>query len=243
VTYRGDVDAYGPADFRRLPDLLLAKMGLGPAGVNGYVLRCLRTEAQLLFVGAITSSRSLETIVTTHGHAPHTRALAELAETTHAVTVAHADDADALPVPPTRVVGDDDVLHVGEVALTVVHLPGHSPGSIGLLYSPSDGSAPHLFSGDALLASGCGSTATPADAERLRDSLRHRVFDVLPDGTGLPRPRARHDGGRAARPGAGAGPQLAEVISVRRPPAVRGAREAPPTAGVSRWWRRSWRQR
>lgn len=191
VTYTGDVDAYGPADFRLLPDLLVAKMGLGPSGVNGYVLRCLRTEAQLLvdaaddplFVGAITSSRSLETIVTTHGHAAHTRALAELAETTHAVTVAHAAEADALPVPPTRVVGDGEVVHVGEVPLTVVHLPGHSPGSIGLLYSPSDGSAPHLFSGDALPREGEGSSCAPQDASRLRDALQGRVFDALPDET------------------------------------------------------------
>jgi glyoxylase-like metal-dependent hydrolase (beta-lactamase superfamily II) len=191
MAYSGDVDAYGPADFRLLPGLLVAKLGLGPSGVNGYVLRCLRTEQQLLvdaaddplFVGAITSSRSLETIVTTHGHAAHTRALAELAETTHAVTIAHPAEADVLPVPPTRVVGDGDVVLVGLVPLTVIHLPGHSPGSLGLLYAPSDGSAPHLFSGDALLHGGAGSTATPEDRDRLTDALRRKVFDVLPDAT------------------------------------------------------------
>lgn len=191
MVYTGDVDAYGPADFRLLPDLLVAKLGLGPSGVNGYFLRCLRTEAQLLvdaaddplFVGAITSSRSLETIVTTHGDPAHTRALAELAETTHAVTVAHPAEADRLPVPPTRVVGDGELVHVGEVPLTVVHLPGHSPGSIGLVYSPTDGSAPHLFSGDALLHGGSGSTATPEDEQQLQEALRAKVFDALPDDT------------------------------------------------------------
>ena len=191
MAYSGDVDAYGPADFRLLPGLLVAKLGLGPSGVNGYVLRCLRTEQQLmvdaaddpLFVAAITSSRSLETIVTTHGHPAHTRALAELAETTHAATVAHPGDADALPVPPTRLARDGDVVHVGEVPLAVVHLPGHSPGSLGLLYAPEDGSAPHLFSGDALLRGGSGTTATPEDADLLREALRRKVFDALPDET------------------------------------------------------------
>ncbi len=65
--YTGIVDAFGPADFRRLPDLLVAKMGLGPSGVNGYLLRCTRTEEQLLvdaaddvmFVAAIMGSRGL----------------------------------------------------------------------------------------------------------------------------------------------------------------------------------------
>lgn len=188
MTYSGNVDAYGPADFRLLPDLLVAKMGLGPSGANGYLLRCRRTDEQLLvdaaddplFIAAISSSRSLATIVTTHAHESHTRALAELAQTTFAVTVAHAAEADALPIPPGRLVGDGDVVHVGEVPLTVVHLPGHSPGSIALLYTPSDGSSPHLFSGDALVR---GSGAA-ADGRGSQDhALRVKVFDVLPDET------------------------------------------------------------
>jgi glyoxylase-like metal-dependent hydrolase (beta-lactamase superfamily II) len=189
VAYSGDVDEYGPADFRLLPDLLVAKMGLGPAGVNGYLLRCLRTEEQLLvdaaddplFVAAISSSRGLATIVTTHAHDCHTRALAELAETTFAALVAHPAEADDLPVPPSRLVQQGDVVNVGEVPLTVIHLPGHSPGSIALLYCPSDGSAPHLFSGDALVRG--GGSSTPGDAVVVGDELRDKVFRVLPDDT------------------------------------------------------------
>lgn len=191
MTYTGDVDAYGPADFRVLPDVLVAKMGLGPAGVNGYLLRCLRTEEQLLvdaaddplFVAAISSSRSLETIVTTHAHASHTAALQHLTEATHAAVVAHAADAHDLPVPPSRLVGDGDVVQVGDVPLTVVHLPGHSPGSIALLYRPTDGSAPHLFTGDALLRGGAGRTATAEDGARLEAALQEKVFRALPDET------------------------------------------------------------
>jgi glyoxylase-like metal-dependent hydrolase (beta-lactamase superfamily II) len=189
--YTGHVDAYGPADFRLLPDLLVAKMGLGPSAVNGYLVRCLRTEEQLLvdaaddvlFVAAIMGSRGLSTIVTTHGHEPHVQALPWLTESTHARTVAHADDAGALPVPTAQEVQDGDVVEVGDVGLTVVHLPGHTPGSIALLYAPGDGSAPHLFTGDALLHGGLGPTATPEDRKRLTDALRAKVFDVLPDET------------------------------------------------------------
>ena len=191
MPYTRDVDAYGPADLRLLPHLPVAKMGLGPAGVNGYVLRCVRTEQQLLvdpaddplFIAAISSSRSLETIVVTHGHESHTGALDHLVESTHAAVAAHPADADALPVRPTRLLGDGDVVHVGEVPLTVLHLPGHSPGSIGLLHTPSDGSPPHLFSGDALLRRGAGWTGTSEDGEVLRGALQRKVFDALPDGT------------------------------------------------------------
>jgi glyoxylase-like metal-dependent hydrolase (beta-lactamase superfamily II) len=191
AAYTGIVDAYGPADFRLLPGLLVAKMGLGPSGVNGYLLRCTRTEEQLLvdaaddvlFVAAIMGSRGLSTIVTTHAHEAHVRALAELEESTFARTVAHHEDGGALPIPTSHAVADGDVVEVGAAGLTVVHLPGHTPGSIALLYSPPDGSAPHLFTGDALLSGGPGSTDTAEDRERLLDALGRKVFGALPDET------------------------------------------------------------
>jgi glyoxylase-like metal-dependent hydrolase (beta-lactamase superfamily II) len=189
--YTGIVDAYGPADFRQLPDLLVAKMGLGPSGVNGYLLRCTRTQEQLLvdaaddvmFVAAIMGSRGLSTIVTTHAHDAHVLALPDLEESTFARTVAHPDDSGAIPTPTSHPVRDGDVVGVGKVELTVLHLPGHTPGSIALLYSPADGSAPHLFSGDALLSGGPGTTSTPEERDRLLDSLGRKVFDALPDET------------------------------------------------------------
>jgi glyoxylase-like metal-dependent hydrolase (beta-lactamase superfamily II) len=189
--YTGIVDAFGPADFRQLPDLLVAKMGLGPSGVNGYLLRCTHTQEQLLvdaaddvmFVAAIMGSRGLSTIVTTHAHDAHVQALPDLEESTFAATVAHPDDSGALPIPTSHEVADGDVVQVGEVPLTVLHLPGHTPGSIALLYSPADGSAPHLFTGDALLSGGPGTTDTAQDRERLLDALGRKVFDVLPDET------------------------------------------------------------
>jgi glyoxylase-like metal-dependent hydrolase (beta-lactamase superfamily II) len=191
VTYTGDVDAYGPADFRLLPGLLVAKMGLGPDGVNGYLLRCLRTEEQLLvdaaddalFIAAISSSRSVATVVATHAHEAHTRALEHIVATTFASVVAHASEADRLPVPVDRRVGNGDVVAVGDVPLTVLHLPGHSPGSLALLFRPADGSAPHLFSGDALLGGGPGSTPDDEAREVLSEALRAEVFDALPDET------------------------------------------------------------
>jgi glyoxylase-like metal-dependent hydrolase (beta-lactamase superfamily II) len=191
AAYTGIVDAYGPADFRLLPGLLVAKMGLGPSGVNGYLLRCTRTEEQVLvdaaddvlFVAAIMGSRGLSTIVTTHAHEAHVRALAELEESTFARTVAHPEDGDALPTPTSHPVRDGDVVEVGDVRLTVLHLPGHTPGSIALLYSPPDGSAPHLFTGDALLPGGPGATDTAEDRDRLLDALDRKVFGALPDGT------------------------------------------------------------
>lgn len=50
------------------------------------------------------------------------------------------------PWIPTRVLEEGDIVDLGDRAFEVLHLPGHSPGSIGL-WEPSTGT---LFSGDAV---------------------------------------------------------------------------------------------
>jgi glyoxylase-like metal-dependent hydrolase (beta-lactamase superfamily II) len=50
------------------------------------------------------------------------------------------------PAPATRILDDGDVIDLGDRAFEVLHLPGHSPGSIGLW----DAASGVLFSGDAV---------------------------------------------------------------------------------------------
>jgi len=50
------------------------------------------------------------------------------------------------PAPPTRRVTEGDVIDIGDRVFEVLHLPGHSPGSIGLWESATG----TLFSGDAI---------------------------------------------------------------------------------------------
>lgn len=54
------------------------------------------------------------------------------------------------PVTPTRVVEEGDVLDLGDRWLTVLHLPGHTPGEIGL----REEETATLFSGDCVYESG-----------------------------------------------------------------------------------------
>ena len=71
---------------------------------NCYLLRCRATDEQLLVDAAADAPRLLEligdgglaTVVTTHQHWDHHRALAEVVAATGAATVAGADDADAI---------------------------------------------------------------------------------------------------------------------------------------------------
>lgn len=72
-----------------------------------------------------------------------------------------------------------DVVSVGDVAVVLVHTPGHTPGSQCFLV---DG---RLVSGDTLFLQGCGRTDLPGgDSEALYDSLTRRLANV-PDDTVL----------------------------------------------------------
>lgn len=187
--YTGAVRFGGPADVRELDGLRISKLSVGPMDNNSYLLECLETGDGLLIDAANEADRLLEVIgstplrriVTTHRHADHWQALAELVDETGAPTTAHPLDAPELPVTVDDPVEHEDTLTFGEVQLQVIHLRGHTPGSIALFW---DGDGNHLFTGDSLFPGGPGNTFGNADDfASLMDDLERRVFDVLPDDT------------------------------------------------------------
>jgi glyoxylase-like metal-dependent hydrolase (beta-lactamase superfamily II) len=97
-------------------------------------------------------------------------------------TAAHPEDAKPLPVPPDFLVEHGDTVKVGDCTLDVIHLRGHTPGSIALLYRDPGGHA-HLFTGDSLFPGGVGRTTNPKAFTSLIDDLESRVFGELPDDT------------------------------------------------------------
>jgi glyoxylase-like metal-dependent hydrolase (beta-lactamase superfamily II) len=164
-------------------------MAVGPYDNNSYLLRCRSSGRQLLIDAAhspavlldLVGSDGLDTVVTTHLHGDHWQALPAVIDATHATAVAHPLDAPELPVDIDRLVEHGDVLSVGDVSLSVIHLRGHTPGSIALLFDDPEG-PPHLFTGDSLFPGGVGKT-TDETFQQLFDDVTTRVFDVLPDET------------------------------------------------------------
>ncbi len=189
MTYTGAVTPGGPADVRELPALTISKASVGPMDNNAYLLRCTRTGTQVLVDAAndapvlldLIGDAGLSTVVTTHQHGDHWQALLPVLKATGARSVSHAADADGIPdVDDT--VADGDVVRVGDVSLEVIHLVGHTPGSICLLYRDPSGT-PHLFTGDSLFPGGPGRTTNPRDFGSLMDDLEAKVFGRLPDET------------------------------------------------------------
>jgi glyoxylase-like metal-dependent hydrolase (beta-lactamase superfamily II) len=190
--YTGDVAVGGPADVRELPGLTITKVAVSDMANNAYLLRDTATGEGLLVDAAaepevllrLIGDGGVRTVVTTHGHWDHHRALPQVVEATGAVTVAHPADAGDLPVPVQRPVQHGDTVQVGEQTLEVVHLRGHTPGSIALVWRAPGDAGTHVFTGDSLFPGGVGNTQQ--DAERFRsliDDVEQRLFGTLPDDT------------------------------------------------------------
>ncbi len=194
MPYTGNVAVGGPADVRELPGLRIAKLAVGPMDNNAYLLTCTQTGEAVLIDAANDAARLLEligpvplrAIVTTHQHWDHWQALAEVQAATGAEVAAHPEDAPELPVAVTALVQDGDRVAVGNASISVIHLRGHTPGSIALCYDGGGelAGSPHLFTGDSLFPGGPGNTdRDPARFGQLMDDLEERVFARLPDGT------------------------------------------------------------
>lgn len=188
--YTGKVEVGGPADVHDLGRLIISKIAVGPYNNNAYLLRCRDTGSQVLVDAAAEPGRlmdligagGVDLIVTTHQHRDHWQALAEVKDLTGAPTAAHVLDAPGIDVPTDLLLHDGDTIEVGDCALEVIHLVGHTPGSIALLYDDPDG-APHLITGDCLFPGGVGKTTTPEAFDSLYSGVVERLFNRLPDET------------------------------------------------------------
>jgi glyoxylase-like metal-dependent hydrolase (beta-lactamase superfamily II) len=190
MIYRGKVRPGGTPDVRELANLTITKMSVGDMDNNAYLLRCQRTDEQVLVDAANEPDRllrlvgedGLARVVTTHRLADHSLGLGAVVEATGAETIAGADDAPEIPVPTSRTVVQGDRIPVGECELEVIHLVGHTPGSIALLYDDPAGT-PHLFTGDSLFPGGVGKTWSAEDFRSLIGDVSTKLFDRLPDET------------------------------------------------------------
>ena len=153
--------------------------------------------ADVAAILAVVARHSLRVkqILVTHAHIDHIAGALELQKHTGAAVLYNQSDlplvammetqAGWIGVPTPEVAPPDASLEhlmtVGAsgVSMTVLHTPGHTPGSI-CLYMPQ---AELLLAGDTLFAGSVGRTDLPGgDTQTLLRSIRENLL-VLPEGT------------------------------------------------------------
>jgi len=182
--------------------VIVKQMEVGRMAVYAYLVGCEKTKEALVIDPAGDEDRILREankkglkikyIVNTHSHVDHILGNKRMQDLTNATIVIHEKEAYALthqsrqtlnmfgaePSPPAgKTVKDGDVITVGEVSLSVIHTPGHSPGAI-CLYGHG-----LVFTGDTLFVGAVGRTDLGGGSyEVLVSSIRSKLF-TLPDST------------------------------------------------------------
>ena len=158
----------------------IQKLTLGLYQTNTYLLAN-DTEAVVIDPGYeadtildALAGRTLKAILLTHGHFDHVGAVKELVAETGCDVYIHAAES---TMPPMVTAGPlyfthtydegDTVSPIEGLELTVLHTPGHTPGSVCLLMGRE------MFSGDTLFACSFGRTDLPGgDPRKMMESLR-----------------------------------------------------------------------
>lgn len=186
--------------------MILKELVVGPFGSNCYVVGSETTnegividpgaDANAILNTVRRSGLSIVLVVATHNHVDHVGALRQVKDGTGAPYAVHEADVEGImpavfgrmlgvvvsgslkaPPKPDKLLRDGDVIEFGDVKLTVLHTPGHTPGGISLL---GDGL---VFSGDTLFNLGIGRTDLHGgDYAALIHSIVSKLM-VLPDDT------------------------------------------------------------
>jgi len=160
---------------------------VGPIGTNCYILEDDSArlaaiidpgdEAPHILEAIEQEGVQVQYILLTHGHYDHTTAVPEVkAALPDAQVYIHEADANgaggrlfplASQLDDLKLYGEGDTLSLGNLAIQVLHTPGHSPGSVTLKVGDV------LFTGDTLFAGSCGRTDLRGGSyEQIMQSLK-----------------------------------------------------------------------
>ena len=162
----------------------IERLELGPFGTNAYIVTCRRTRDSALIDAPAEANIIIdrlknttpEYILLTHNHMDHVGALAQLRAELRVPLAAHSSDTRNLTSPPEILLNNGDTIWLGELEFTVLHTPGHTPGSLCFRFDR------YLISGDTIFPGGPGKTSSPDNFEQIIKSITEKIF-VLPDDT------------------------------------------------------------
>jgi glyoxylase-like metal-dependent hydrolase (beta-lactamase superfamily II) len=183
--------------------MILETVNVGPMQVNCYILACapgglaiiIDPGDEALKIKAVLNKHSLKPaiVINTHGHYDHIGSDDEFG----VLVYVHKKDLPMLMDAKKnlsasfslayqvnskiKILEDKEIIKLDCLELEVVHLPGHTPGGIGLLMKKPQTDI--IFTGDTLFCLGVGRSDLPGGSQQqLEEAIRERLF-VLPVAT------------------------------------------------------------
>lgn len=183
------------------------QLQVGHLGTNCYIVYCEKTlkagvidpggSADAILSEINKNKLTVEYIINTHGHADHITANDTIQQATGAKVLIHHEDAEMLTnaqgnlsvfigggivcQAADQLLKHNDTIAIGNIKLTVLHTPGHTPGGICLL------SDKILIAGDTLFAESIGRTDFPGGSHsQLINSIKANLLSLEDDVTVLP---------------------------------------------------------
>lgn len=164
--------------------LEVIKFVVGELSTNCYLLKSGEegvvidpgAEGELILKGVEELKVKIKYVLNTHGHFDHIAANDFIREETAAKLAIHKLDAESLKSssknsslifgwnlkqkPADILLEEGDVLSFGSHSLSVLHTPGHTPGSVSFLINSQ------VFSGDLIFAGSIGRTDLPGGSSK-----------------------------------------------------------------------------
>ncbi len=180
---------------------------VGALETNCYLVSCDETQAcavidpgaepEKIFAAIAEKGLMPVIVLNTHGHVDHIGANSDVVRKYGVPLAMHPADTGFLKASdylelsmllgakdsprPERLLSHGDEIPFGRVSLRVIHLPGHSAGSVGFL-GPG-----FLFSGDTMFCGGVGRTDLPGGSwKELESSIRDRILTLPGETVVLP---------------------------------------------------------
>jgi glyoxylase-like metal-dependent hydrolase (beta-lactamase superfamily II) len=167
-------------------DVRIVKVGpMGPYSNNAYIVRDMARRESLLvdmpletstLLDAIAEDGNVKQIVATHWHPDHWFSYDAVRDATSAPVLVGDREIKIDEARIDRRVADGEEVLVGGVRCTVLHTPGHTPGSICLRVGRA------VISGDTLFDGGPGKTSQAGDVETIVRAIVDKLHP-LPDDT------------------------------------------------------------
>jgi glyoxylase-like metal-dependent hydrolase (beta-lactamase superfamily II) len=136
-------------------------------------------DVEALLAQARADGYRIAHLFTTHGHYDHVGGHKEVAAATGARIIAHRLEVQTLKAQGITVdlaVEDGETVSVGDLAVQIIHTPGHTPGAVCLLVGGEK-----LITGDTLFVGDCGRVDLPGGSlEDLFESIQKKL-KTLPE--------------------------------------------------------------